>query len=84
MWGRSAVISHTLSLYAGLQWDYVFDWTVLKYQQQQHQRSLEPLPAAQPIASTSRDARRGTQEDGANNYRTSDTARRRCAPSWCL
>ena len=42
-------VSEAQSLYAGFQWDYVFDWTILKYQQTKNHAMARPdaAPAAQ-------------------------------------
>lgn len=41
---------------AGYQWDYVFDWTILKYQQSQQ----AARPAVDPAAARTREDRDGT------------------------
>jgi len=75
---------------AGFQWDYVFDWTILKYQQSQTAARTPPLQsagdAATAGASGTRDVRRVAGADdehdrGVAGFRSSaaDAARRRCA-----
>lgn len=45
----SAQAFNTQAVYAGFQWDYVFDWTILKYQQTKNHAVARPdaAPAAQ-------------------------------------
>ena len=54
-----ALRSNQCFLLAGFQWDYVFDWTILKYQQtQQAQTLVQPARAG---ASREREARESDQ-----------------------
>lgn len=70
----------------GFQWDYVFDWTILKYQQSQTAARTPPLQSAGDAtagASASRDVRRGADDEHdrtlAGFRGAADPARRRCA-----
>lgn len=53
---------------AGCQWDYVFDWTILKYQQTQHprhqQRDIQQTPLQAPGAAVHRDSRDQQDQPG--------------------
>lgn len=45
---------------AGYQWDYVFDWTILKYQQSQQALPRDRLPVTDPAAARAREDGTGT------------------------
>ena len=73
---------------AGFQWDYVFDWTILKYQQ-----AAQPRPALPPQEGAApREARRTAQDEERERERerhqtsfnrsgTAEGSRRRRAPA---
>ena len=57
---RCRSYSHLALALAGYQWDYVFDWTILKYQQTQQ----AGRPAADPGSAT----RQRDEREGASNF----------------
>ena len=59
---------------AGYAWDYVFDWTIMKYQQNAAAAAARQSTAALDPAGVSRDSRRATAED-------SDCASGVCTPA---
>lgn len=71
---------------AGFQWDYVFDWTILKYQQ-----AAQPRPTMPPLEGTAvREARRTAQDEERERHQTSfnrsgtaEGSRRRCGLLAC-
>lgn len=70
----------TAAIPAGFQWDYVFDWTIMKYQHQQPR-----IPPA--LESAQREVRRTPQDEERERHgssfnragATAESSRRRCA-----
>ena len=65
----------------GYAWDYVFDWTIMKYQQNAAAAAARQSTAALDPAGVTRDSRRATAEEldrDRSAFARQESARRRC------